>query len=30
MDSCAGAMATGFRDEVAAILEKQGRREQPD
>jgi len=30
MDSCAGAMATGFRDEVASIMEKQGRREQPN
>ncbi len=30
MDSCASAMATGFRDEIAALLEKQGRREQPD
>jgi len=29
MDSCAGAMASGFRDEVAALLEKQGKREQP-
>jgi hypothetical protein len=30
IDSCAGAIATGFRDEVAALLEKQGRREQPE
>ncbi len=30
MDSCASAMAQGFRDEIAALLEKQGRREQPD
>jgi len=30
MDSCASAMATGFRDEIAALLERQGRRELPD
>jgi hypothetical protein len=27
IDGCAGAMAMGFRDEVASLLEKQGRRE---
>ena len=25
MDSCAGAMMTGFRDEVSSVMEKQGR-----
>jgi hypothetical protein len=30
MDSCANAVATGFRDEIAALLEKQGRRDQPE
>jgi hypothetical protein len=30
MDSCASAMASGFRDEIAAVLEKQGKREQQD
>jgi hypothetical protein len=29
LDSCANAMAAGFRDEVAALLDKQGKREQP-
>jgi hypothetical protein len=29
MDTCAGAVATGFRDEIAALLEKQGKRELP-
>ena len=30
MDSCAGAMAAGFKDEIASVMEKQGRREQPE
>jgi hypothetical protein len=30
MDSCANAMATGFRDEVSSVMEKQGRREPPE
>ena len=30
MDSSANAMATGFRDEVSSVMEKQGRREQPE
>jgi hypothetical protein len=30
MDSCAGAMVAGFRDEVSSIMEKQGRREQAE
>jgi hypothetical protein len=28
LDACAAAMATGFRDEIVAIFEKQGRREE--
>ncbi len=29
LDSCSRAMATGFRDEIAALLEKQAKRDQP-
>jgi hypothetical protein len=29
MDGCAGAVASGFRDEIAALLEKQGRKDPP-
>jgi hypothetical protein len=29
LDSCSLSMASGFRDEIVSILEKQGKREEP-